>query len=123
MTNTGDAEGIVIEEKNVPEISVEKAKKILDSFLGKGQQIPPMYSAIKINGKKLYEYARNGENVEVPPRNIEIYSINLLKIKDTEMEFEVSCSKGTYIRTLCEDIAKALGTVRIHVRTKKNCYR
>ena len=122
-TNTGDAEGIVIEEKNVPEISVEKAKKILDSFLGKGQQIPPMYSAIKINGKKLYEYARNGENVEVPPRNIEIYSINLLKIKDTEMEFEVSCSKGTYIRTLCEDIAKALGTVRIHVRTKKNCYR
>ncbi len=79
-TNTGDAEGIVIEEKNVPEISVEKAKKILDSFLGKGQQIPPMYSAIKINGKKLYEYARNGENVEVPPRNIEIYSINLLKI-------------------------------------------
>lgn len=122
-TNTGDAEGIVIEEKNVPEISVEKAKKILDSFLGKGQQIPPMYSAIKINGKKLYEYARNGENVEVPPRNIEIYSINLLKIKDTEMEFEVSCSKGTYIRTLCEDIAKALGTVRIHVRTKKNCCR
>lgn len=122
-TDTGDAEGIVIEEKNVPEISVEKAKKILDSFLGKGQQIPPMYSAIKINGKKLYEYARNGENVEVPPRNIEIYSINLLKIKDTEMEFEVSCSKGTYIRTLCEDIAKALGTVRIHVRTKKNCYR
>ena len=80
-TNTGDAEGIVIEEKNVPEISVEKAKKILDSFLGKGQQIPPMYSAIKINGKKLYEYARNGENVEVPPRNIEIYYINLLKNK------------------------------------------
>lgn len=119
-TDTGDIEGKVIEEKSVPEISIEKIKKALESFLGKGQQIPPMYSAIKINGKKLYEYARNGESVEVPPRNIEIYSIKLLEIEEKQIKFEVSCSKGTYIRTLCENIAETLGTVRIYGRFKKN---
>lgn len=122
-TDTGDVEGKVIEEMPVPEISVIKVEKILNSFLGKQKQIPPMYSAIKINGKKLYEYARNGETVEVPARDIEIYSIKLLQLKDKEIEFEVSCSKGTYIRTLCEDIAKGLGTVRIYGRFKKNCCR
>lgn len=122
-TDTGDIEGKVIEEKSVPEISVEKIKKVLESFLGKGQQIPPMYSAIKINGKKLYEYARNGESVEVPPRNIEIYSIKLLEIEEKQIKFEVSCSKGTYIRTLCENIAETLGTVRIYGGFKKNCCR
>lgn len=119
-TDTGDIEGKVIEEKSVPEISVEKIKKALESFLGKGQQIPPMYSAIKINGKKLYEYARNGESVEVPPRNIEIYSMKLLEIEEKQIKFEVSCSKGTYIRTLCENIAETLGTVRIYGGFKKN---
>ena len=110
-TDTGDSEGKIVEEKAVPEILVEDAKKVLDSFLGKQKQVPPMYSAIKINGKKLYEYARNGKTVEVPARDIEIYSIKLLGIEAKEIEFEVSCSKGTYIRTLCEDIAVKLGTV------------
>lgn len=122
-TDTGDVEGKVIDKKAIPEISVEKVKNVLENFLGKGQQIPPMYSAIKINGKKLYEYARNGEKVEVPPRDIEIYDIKLLEMKNTEIEFEVSCSKGTYIRILCEDIAERLGTVRIYGRFKKNCCR
>lgn len=112
-TNTGDVEGTVIEEKPVTDISLDKVEKVLNSFIGKQKQIPPIYSAIKINGKKLYEYARNGENVEIPEREIEIYSIKLLQLNE-EIEFEVSCSKGTYIRTLCEDIAKALGTVRLH---------
>ena len=76
-------------------------------------QVPPMYSAIKINGKKLYEYARNGETVEVPARKIEIYKLDLIDFNEIEqsLEVEVSCSKGTYIRVLCEDIAKNLGTV------------
>ena len=112
-TDTGDVEGTVIEEKPVTDISLDKVEKVLNSFIGKQKQIPPIYSAIKINGKKLYEYARNGENVEIPEREIEIYSIKLLQLNE-EIEFEVSCSKGTYIRTLCEDIAKALGTVRLH---------
>ena len=72
-----------------------------------------MYSSIKINGKKLYEYARNGEKIDVPERDIEIYNIKLINIdlKKLEIEFEVSCSKGTYIRSLCEDIARKLDTI------------
>ena len=70
-----------------------------------------MYSAIKVNGKKLYEYARNGENVDIPEREIEIYSIKMIKLYHDSLKFEVSCSKGTYIRTLCEDIAKKLDTI------------
>lgn len=112
-TDTGDGEGTVIEEKPVTDISLDKVEKVLNSFIGKQKQIPPIYSAIKINGKKLYEYARNGEKVEIPEREIEIYSIKLLQLNE-EIEFEVNCSKGTYIRTLCEDIAKALGTVRLY---------
>jgi len=113
-TDTGDSEGKVIDEKPIPSISVSKIEKVLHTFMGKQNQIPPMYSAIKVNGKKLYEYARSGENVEITPRRIEIYSIKLLNFEDGQIEFEVSCSKGTYIRVLCEDIAKALGTVRLH---------
>ena len=114
-TNTGDITGEVIEEKAVPEsaLEIENIKDVLDCFKGKQEQIPPMYSAIKVNGKKLYEYARLGEKVEVKPREITIYSIDLLdlNIEEEEIKFRVACSKGTYIRTLCEDIAKELGTV------------
>lgn len=114
-TSTGDQEGEVIEEKEVnSEIFVEeRLKEVLKSFLGKQEQIPPMYSAIKVDGKKLYEYARQGIEVEVKSRDIEIYDIDLLNFnkENLEIEFVVSCSKGTYIRVLCEDIAKKLGTV------------
>lgn len=115
QTDTGDITGEVIEEKNVPDTAIEEenVKDVLDSFIGKQSQIPPMYSAIKIDGRKLYEYARMGQKVEVKPRQIEIYSIELLNIdvEVKEIQFKVFCSKGTYIRTLCEDIAKELGTV------------
>ena len=74
-------------------------------------QTPPEYSAIKINGKKAYELARKGENVIIPPREIEIYDINFLGYKDDIIEFQVKCSKGTYIRTLCQDIAERLKTI------------
>ncbi len=114
-TTTGDREGDIIESKkvNLDYLSSENVKKILNSFIGKQMQVPPMYSSIKINGKKLYEYAREGKSVKVNPRQIEIYKINLLKIdkENFEIEFEVSCSKGTYIRVLCENIAEKLGTL------------
>ena len=114
-TDTADSEGTIIEERNVPEEAFQKERieEVLETFLGKQEQIPPMYSAIKVNGKKLYEYARKGQAVEVQPRLIEIYKIKLLKInqKEKQIEFQVACSKGTYIRSLCEDIASKLNTV------------
>ena len=114
-SDTADGEGKFIEEKEVKEdnLKEEKIKSVLKKFIGKQEQIPPMYSAIKINGKKLYEYARKGEKVEIEPRNIEIYSLDLLNIdeKEQQITLKVSCSKGTYIRSLCEDISKSLDTV------------
>lgn len=114
-TDTADSEGKVIEEREVNQEVLEKnhVEKVLKTFLGKQEQIPPIYSAIKVNGKKLYEYARKGQAVSIEPRSIEIYNIQLLDIDDNnkQMKFQVSCSKGTYIRSLCEDIAKRLGTV------------
>lgn len=86
---------------------------VLRSFLGKSKQLPPMYSAIKVNGKKLYEYARKGQSVEIKPREIEIFDINLINIDidNTHIDFKVHCSKGTYIRSLCEEIAQKLETI------------
>ena len=112
-TDTLDSEGKILEERKVDSLVIEDTEKILNSFIGKQEQLPPMYSAIKVNGKKLYEYARNGEEVELKPRKIEIYNIELIKIdKDkNEIEFKVDCSKGTYIRSLCVDIANKLGTI------------
>ena len=101
-TDTGDNEGQVIEEKLVPpDLKKEDINNVLQSFLGKQKQVPPMYSAIKINGKKLYEYAREGKEVKIEAREIEIYKIQLLEYKNSKIKFEVECSKGTYIRTLC----------------------
>mgnify|MGYP001058247574 FL=1 len=117
-TDTLDAEGEVIEEKEVPEellekLNIENIRKNLKKFEGQIEQIPPMYSAIKVKGKKLYEYARKGQNVEIPTRKIMIYSIDLVDILKSEnvIVFDVFCGKGTYIRTLCEDIAKSFGTI------------
>lgn len=109
--DTGDLEGKIIETEEVPTLNKENIELILKSFLGKQEQTPPMYSAIKINGKKLYEYARDGKEIEVPKREIEIYDIKLNSINESEIKFLVDCSKGTYIRSLCEDIAKKIGTV------------
>ena len=111
-TDTGDAEGEVIQEvTNMKEINIEEIESVLKSFLGKQSQIPPMYSAIKVDGKKLYEYAREGKTVELQPREIEILDINLIAYNNNEIKFSVRCSKGTYIRSLCEDIAESLGTI------------
>lgn len=113
--DTADSEGKTIEEQNVTSemLSEVNVKKVLQSFEGHQEQIPPMYSAIKVNGKKLYEYARKGQTVELKPRKIEIYKMELLNIdiQNKTIEFRVDCSKGTYIRTLCENIAERIGTV------------
>ncbi len=121
-TETGDGEGKIIESSKVPDLDETRINKVLESFIGKQKQIPPIYSAIKKNGKKLYEYARSGKIVEIEPREIEIFDIKLCSFnkEKKEITYEVSCSKGTYIRSLCEDISKALGTCRIYERTYKN---
>lgn len=106
-TDTYDASGTVLEEK--PFTGYVDLEDVLQSFIGESMQKPPMYSAIKIHGKKLYEYARAGEHIDVPARPIAIQDIQLLKEENNEITFQVDCSKGTYIRSLCVDIAKKLG--------------
>ena len=114
-TDTADLEGKIIEEKEVADNLLEKEKvlDVLNGFIGKQKQVPPMYSAIKVNGKKLYEYARKNVQIELEAREIEIYEIKLGTInqKENTITFTVHCSKGTYIRSLCEDIAQILGTI------------
>ncbi len=114
-TNTLDGEGEIVEKQTIEESLLDKNKidAVLQTFLGKQEQIPPMYSAIKIKGKKLYEYAKQGKEIKREPRSIEIYEILLKKVNKEKKEiiFEVHCSKGTYIRVLCEDIAKKIGTI------------
>ena len=114
-TNSADEEGKIIEkqEVNTSLLTEKNITKVLNSIIGKQEQIPPIYSAIKVNGKKLYEYARKGQEVEIKPRQIEIYNMKLLdySIDKKQIDFEVFCGKGTYIRSLCEDIAKKFETV------------
>ena len=114
-TDTADSEGNIIQEKAVlvSNMNEKNVIEVLRSFLGKQEQIPPIYSAIKVNGKKLYEYARKGQDVEIKPREIEIYKCELkqINIEEKEICFTVHCSKGTYIRSLCEDIANKLDTL------------
>lgn len=114
-TDSADVEGNVIEEKDV-DLSIlnnEHVEMVLKSLTGKQKQVPPMYSAIKINGKKLYEYARSGKIVDIPEREIEIYDLKLLEInkENKQIVFEIYCSKGTYVRTVCEKVSESLGTV------------
>ena len=114
-TTTGDSEGKIIEQKQVSKdvFNEKNLTEVFELCVGKQQQIPPIYSAIKVNGKKLYEYARKGQEVKIEPREITIYDLKLLKIipKKNQIEFEVSCSKGTYIRSLCDTIAEKLLTI------------
>lgn len=112
-TDSADGEGNIIEEQKVRKYTEKEIKDVLHECIGKQEQVPPMYSAIKVNGKKLYEYARSGQTVEVKPRNIELYNLLFKSYNEIENEisFVVSCSKGTYIRTVCEQVANKLGTI------------
>lgn len=108
-TTTEDASGEVLETKPV-EFDEEKIREVVASFIGKLEQVPPMYSAVKVNGKKLYELAREGKEIERKSRTIEVYDIRIRQfLPPDRVEIDVDCSKGTYIRTLCADIGKALG--------------
>lgn len=110
-TDTGDVWGKVIEEAAVSTMTEKKIQGVLDQFLGTTSQTPPMVSAIKVDGKKLYEYAREGKTLEVNSRTITIDYIQLTSLQENEFNFEVTVSAGTYIRTLCEDIGERLNTV------------
>ncbi|MCK5325536.1 MAG: tRNA pseudouridine(55) synthase TruB [Woeseiaceae bacterium] len=110
-TDTGDATGAEIGSTTVPELSAGQWDAILQGFLGESLQIPPMYSALKKDGRRLYELARKGETVEREARSIRIDEIELLEAAGLRLVFRVRCSKGTYIRSLVEDIAKVAGTL------------
>ena len=110
-TNTLDIEGKVIRKKPVPVLEMENVQIVLNSFLGHSKQTPPMFSAKKVNGERLYKLARKNINVKREPKNIYVRDIQLLDITEEKITFSVTCSKGTYIRVLAKDIAKKLGTV------------
>ena len=107
-TDTQDMSGTVLEEKPV-NVTEEEVRQVLESFVGDQLQVPPMYSALKVNGKKLYELAREGKSVERKARPVSFYEITPLEIKLPLVKLRVTCSKGTYIRTLCNDIGEKLG--------------
>ena len=109
-TDTGDDSGNVLERKPVPDISEAGFEKVLQQFRGKFLQIPPMYSALKINGKKLYEFARKGVEIERSARPVEIFRLECVELYPPYFCLDVECSKGTYVRTLLEDIAASMGT-------------
>lgn len=109
ITDSGDSDGNVIETRPAEAYSREQLKTVIEQFLGEIEQVPPMYSALKHKGKPLYEYAREGIDIERKKRQVTIFSIELLEIRDGEFDIEVYSSKGTYIRSLVEDIGEALG--------------
>jgi tRNA pseudouridine55 synthase len=108
-TQTGDTEGSIISIKPVQNITTERVKKVLAQFIGLIQQIPPMYSAIKVQGKHLYELARQGIEIARAPRSVHIYQLQLESCQQDILQLTVHCSKGTYVRTLVEDIGDLLG--------------
>lgn len=111
QTSTADLEGEVIAEVNVPPLSEELILAAINSLVGLNEQIPPMYSALKKDGKRLYELARAGVEVERKPRSVMIHELDLVSWSSQHIEFDVLCSKGTYVRTLGEELAQRLGTV------------
>ncbi|MDE5888849.1 MAG: tRNA pseudouridine(55) synthase TruB, partial [Bacilli bacterium] len=120
-TDTLDITGNIIEEKEF-NVTENQIKEVLNSFLGQSIQTTPIYSAVKVNGKKLYEYAREGKSIELPKREIDIKSIELISYQDDKITFKTTVSKGTYIRALIDDICKSLntvGTMSALIRTKQ----
>lgn len=120
-TATGDVEGEVVENCTVPALQQDQVAAVLARFVGRQQQVPPMYSAIKKEGQPLYKLARAGIEVERAAREIEIFELRLMGIEGAELQLETRCSKGTYIRTLAEDLAKAFGSCG-HVTRLRRVY-
>ena len=109
VTDTGDAEGRILATHSIPPLQETAIERLLAGFVGEVSQIPPMYSALKHRGQRLYDLARKGIEVEREARKVRIYAIDLLGWSESHLELEVHCSKGTYIRTLAEDVGKAVG--------------
>lgn len=108
-TSTADSEGEVLETRPVGKLTEQQVKKVLQGFLGQIEQIPPMYSAVKVNGTPLYKLAREGKEIERKSRRVSIYEIEMLRLEGDELEIDLHCSKGTYVRTLAEEIGATLG--------------
>ena len=124
-TDTLDITGTVTAEKEIVPFGEVELREVLNGFLGRSSQLPPMYSAKKVNGRKLYEYARKNEEIERKPAEIEIYEIELISMDNDEIRFRTLCSAGTYVRTLCQDIAHKLdneGCMAELIRTKIDRY-
>ena len=125
-TDTQDTSGATLTTRDTSALTEEKVTEVIESYVGEYDQIPPMYSALKVNGKKLYELAREGKVVERKARRVVIYQIRILKMELPRVKMEVSCSKGTYIRTLCHDIGETLGCggcMESLVRTRVSSFR
>jgi tRNA pseudouridine55 synthase len=110
-TTTGDREGTVVERLPVPELDDETIRRVAAGFLGESEQVPPMYSALKHQGQRLYQLARKGLEVDRPARRVIVHRMELLGAEGNRLQFEIECSKGTYVRSLAEDFARACGTV------------
>ncbi len=110
-TTTGDREGAVAEQLPVPALDEETIRRVAAGFLGESEQVPPMYSALKHQGQRLYQLARKGIEVERPARRITVHRMELIGSEGHHLHFEIECSKGTYVRSLAEDFARACGTV------------
>ena len=108
VTDTLDRTGVILEENAPPHIQINELETVCNSFIGEIYQTPPMYSAVKINGQRLYKLARQGKVVDREPRRIKIYEINILKFENAFITLKVICTKGTYIRTLAHDIGEKL---------------
>lgn len=124
-TDTQDISGKILEQKSADLLTEEQVLECILSFIGEYQQLPPMYSALKVNGKKLYELARDGIEVERKRRKVTIFEIQILEVNLPVVRMRVHCSKGTYIRTLCHDIGEKLGIggcMQLLLRTKVSCF-
>lgn len=119
-TDTEDSSGAILSEQEVM-VTEKEVEKVIMSFVGEYEQIPPMYSAIKVDGKKLYELARKGIEVERKPRRVIIHHIKIISIQLPYVKFKVSCGKGTYIRSLCRDIGEQLGCGGIMDKLVRDC--
>ncbi|MDD5069709.1 MAG: tRNA pseudouridine(55) synthase TruB [Candidatus Omnitrophica bacterium] len=108
ITSTGDSEGEILESKDPSFVTEDRLREVFSSFEGQSDQIPPMVSAVRVGGKRLYELARRGIEVERKPRQIQIYNLEIMKIEFPLIEFKMHCSKGTYVRKFAEDIGAKL---------------
>lgn len=125
MTDTQDISGTVLKERDTKGLTEQDVRKCIDSYVGTYDQLPPMYSALKVNGKKLYELARAGVEVERKRRRVTVYEIEVTEVRLPRIQMRVHCSKGTYIRTLCHDIGESLGCggcMETLLRTKVSCF-